>query len=266
MMRNTTSLQLNVDYLNEEDANEMAFIADAIQPLASILFSNAPFKEGRSVGNKNLRWEIWNNTDASRCRTLWEHKIANPNHLIDKYIEWLLSREAIFLENPESTFSAFDDSLEKMIMSDTNDRLIYSAFRQIFTHVRFKTVLEVRACDRQNKGDEMMPATFLAGLLTADKTRGHLLDEILTWKDEDRIRLSENALSVDFSNNGPKNKSIGYWLEFLCQLSLNGLDERSNTLNIKNERGLIETKLKNLISKGTKTKQIQEEFKTQAKL
>ena len=49
MMRNTTSLQLNVDYLNEEDANEMAFIADAIQPLASILFSNAPFKEGRSV-------------------------------------------------------------------------------------------------------------------------------------------------------------------------------------------------------------------------
>ena len=261
MMRNTTSLQLNVDYLNEKDANEMAFIADAIQPLASILFSNAPFREGRPVGNKNLRWEIWNNTDASRCRTLWDHEISNPNHLIDKYVEWLLSRKAIFLENPENTFKAYDDSLEKMIMSDTNERLIYSAFRQIFTHVRFKTVLEVRACDRQNKGDEMMPATFLAGLLTADKTRGYLLDEILTWKDEDRIHLSENALSVDFSNNGPKNKSIGYWLEFLCQLSLDGLDERSNTLDIKNERALIETKLENLISKGTRTKQIQDEFK-----
>ena len=261
MMRNTTSLQLNVDYLNERDANEMAFIADAIQPLASILFSNAPFKEGRSVGNKNLRWEIWNNTDASRCRTLWDHEITNPNHLIDKYVKWLLSRKAIFLENPESTFNAFDNSLEKMIMSDTNDRLIYSAFRQIFTHVRFKTVLEIRACDRQNKGDEIIPAAFLTGLLTANKTRGYLLDEILTWKDEDRICLSENALSVDFSNNGPKNKSIGYWLEFLCQLCLDGLDERSNTLDIKNERALIESKLKSLISKGTKTKQIQDEFK-----
>ena len=261
MMRNTTSLQLNVDYLNERDANEMAFIADAIQPLASILFSNAPFKEGRSVGNKNLRWEIWNNTDASRCRTLWDHEITNPNHLIDKYVKWLLSRKAIFLENPESTFNAFDNSLEKMIMSDTNDRLIYSALRQIFTHVRFKTVLEIRACDRQNKGDEIIPAAFLTGLLTADKTRGYLLDEILTWKDEDRICLSENALSVDFSNNGPKNKSIGYWLEFLCQLCLDGLDERSNTLDIKNERALIESKLKSLISKGTKTKQIQDEFK-----
>ena len=151
-----------------------------------------------------------------------------------------------------------------MIMSDTNDRLIYSAFSKFSRTCDLKPFLRSGACDRQNKGDEMMPAT-LAGLLTADKTRGHLLDEILTWKDEDRIRLSENALSVDFSNNGPKNKSIGYWLEFLCQLSLNGLDERSNTLNI-NERGLIETKLKNLISKGTKTKQIQEEFKTQAKL
>ena len=63
MMRNTTSLQLNIDYINEEDANQMAFVADAIQPLASILFSNAPFKEGQLAGHENLRWKIWNETD-----------------------------------------------------------------------------------------------------------------------------------------------------------------------------------------------------------
>ncbi len=39
MMRNTTSVQLNIDFTSEKDANEMAYIADAIQPLLSILFS-----------------------------------------------------------------------------------------------------------------------------------------------------------------------------------------------------------------------------------
>ena len=43
MMRNTASIQVNIDYTSEEDANEMAYVADAIQPLVSILFSNAQF-------------------------------------------------------------------------------------------------------------------------------------------------------------------------------------------------------------------------------
>ena len=47
MMRNTTSVQLNIDFTSEQDANEMAFLADAIQPLYSILFSNSPFMSGR---------------------------------------------------------------------------------------------------------------------------------------------------------------------------------------------------------------------------
>jgi glutamate--cysteine ligase len=261
MMRNTTSLQLNIDYLNEKDANQMTFVADAIQPLASILFSNAPFKEGEMVGNQNLRWNIWNDTDASRCRTLFDHEIKTSNNLIDKYVDWLLSRKAIFLEDPIDTFIEFEDTLESMIKTNTDDRLIYSSFRQIFTHVRFKTVLEVRACDRQEKGNELAPAAFLSGLLTTEKVRDILMEELTSWTDSDRHCLSKSAQSVDFSNDGPKNKTIGYWLEYLCQLSLDGLDERSKILNIKNEKILLESKLKNLISQGTATRQIQDAYK-----
>jgi len=261
MMRNTTSLQLNIDFLNEEDANQMAFIADAIQPLASILFSNAPFKEGKLVGSENLRWKIWNDTDQSRCRALFDHNIKSPKNLIDNYVNWLLSRKAIFIEDPKNVFEDFNDTLENMIQTDISNDLIYSAFRQVFTHVRFKTVLEVRACDRQQKGDEILPAAFLASLLTTESARVILMEEIMSWTDNDRISLSQSAHSIDFSNNGPKNKSIGYWLEYLCQLSLDGLDERSKAFNINNERQLVEVKLNNLISKGTKTHQIQDAYK-----
>ena len=261
MMRNTTSLQLNIDHLNQEDANQMAYIADAIQPLASILFSNAPFKEGVPAGLQNLRWKIWNDTDKSRCRTLFDHNIKNPKNLIDEYTEWLLSRKAIFIENPAGTFQEFDGTLKEMVKTNEGEHLIDSAFRQIFTHVRFKTVLEVRSCDRQKNGDEIIPAAFLAALLTTEITRGNLLEEIMTWTDEDRLCLSNSADSVDFSYNGPKNKSIGYWLEYLCQLSLDGLDERAEIFNIKNERPLLELKLQNLISNGTETAQVQNNFK-----
>ena len=61
------------------------------------------------------------------------------------------------------------------------------------------------------------------------------MEELTSWTDSDRRCLSKSAQSVDFSNDGPKNKTIGYWLEYLCQLSLDGLDERSRLLNIKNE-------------------------------
>ena len=87
------------------------------------------------------------------------------------------------------------------------------------------------------------------------------MEELTSWTDSDRRCLSESAQSIDFLNDGPKNKTIGYWLEYLCQLSLDGLDERSRILNIKNEKILLESKLKNLISQGTATRQIQDAYK-----
>ena len=177
------------------------------------------------------------------------------------YVDWLLSRKAIFIENPKGVFDEFGDTLENMIQVDSSDHLIDSAFRQIFTHVRFKTVLEIRACDRQQKGDEVVPAAFLTGLLTSEGPRDILLEEIMSWTDEDRIRLSKSAQSVNFANDGPKNKSVGHWLEYLCQLSLDGLDERSKKFDIESEKPLIDVKLEKLISKGTITQQIQDEYK-----
>ena len=68
------------------------------------------------------------------------------------------------------------------------------------------------------------------------------------------------AFDLSFSNGGPKQKSIGYWLEYLSQLALDGLDERSKLYNIKNERPLLELDLKNIINNGPETLQIQKKL------
>ena len=261
MMRNTTSIQVNIDFTSKQDANEMAFIADAVQPLFSILFSNAPFMNRKPVKTNNLRWKIWENTDNSRCCSLFDHAIYNPKSMVNSYVEWIQNVPAIF-ENINSSARQFSGSLGTMLMKypDDLDRYILSALRQSFTHVRYKKVLEIRAADRPTKGYEICPPAFLAGLLTAKNIRKELLNIVSSWSKNDRKKLIILANNLSLDKKGPGGKRIQEWLEILADLSLRGLDERSIYFNIKNERILLEPFLKNLINRGPSTLQIQKKF------
>ncbi|MBN4080748.1 hypothetical protein JYT44_00145 [Caldithrix abyssi] len=262
MMRNTTSVQINIDYTSEQDANEMAFVADAIQPLFSILFSNAPFMRGEPVGTTNIRWKIWEDTDPGRCGSLFDHGMVSPQKMIDDYVDWLLSVKTIFKNNQSGDAEAFNGTLGEMIHADpaAMQRHIISALHQSFTHVRFKTVLEVRASDRPPKGMEMAPAAFIAGLLTAPRTRMAGFETVSRWSREDRIKLIKNAHNLSFNQMGPENKTVGAWLEFWAELAIQGLDEREKIFRIKNERPLAQSFLEDLLSQGPKSIQTQKAF------
>ena len=66
MMRNTTSVQVNIDILSKEDGEQMAFLSDCISPFASLLFANASFINTDPIGKDNFRHKIWSNTDNTR--------------------------------------------------------------------------------------------------------------------------------------------------------------------------------------------------------
>ena len=90
MMRNTSSIQVNYDIINETDLEEVMFIVDCIHPISAYLFSYSPFQLGKSVGRKNLRNYIWENTDKTRCRSLLDHGIYNSDNLLDLYISRMM--------------------------------------------------------------------------------------------------------------------------------------------------------------------------------
>ena len=261
MMRNTTSIQINIDYTSELDANLMGYIADSIQPFFSILFSNTPFIKGEPVKQKNMRWIIWENTDPARCRSLFNHKIYKPNSIVGDYAKWIQGVPAIFSSNHSNTES-FDGSLGAMVLShkDSLNKNILSALHQSFTNVRYKTVLEIRSGDRPLKGQELAPVAFIVGLLTAESTRHTLFKIIKNWSNEDRETIIKTAYNLSFDNIGPQGKSVGEWLEILSDLSLKGLDERSSFFKIKNERKLLEPTLANLLKNGPNTIQLQKQF------
>ena len=115
MMRNSTSVQVNIDMVCKSDGENMAFIADCLQPFCSFLFSHVPFIREECVENKNYRLHVWNNTDISRCGHLFDHGIIQNQNLIESFIDYMLGVPAIFIINKESTITEYEGRLGKWL-------------------------------------------------------------------------------------------------------------------------------------------------------
>ena len=74
MMRNTASIQINLDTTDPENMEVIAFVSDCINPIASYLFANSPYKQLTPTGFQNVRQLIWHDTDQLRCGNLFDHQ------------------------------------------------------------------------------------------------------------------------------------------------------------------------------------------------
>ena len=67
MMTRTTSIQVNLDFVSEEDMVRKMQTAQAFQPVVTALFANSPFKEMKPNGYLSYRSHVWEDTDPDRC-------------------------------------------------------------------------------------------------------------------------------------------------------------------------------------------------------
>ncbi|MBT3299950.1 MAG: hypothetical protein HN657_05685 [Candidatus Marinimicrobia bacterium] len=249
MMRNTTSIQVNLDIATKAEAEQMAWLADVLEPFCALLFANSPFMNGKPTGPKNMRYDIWDDTDSVRCGNLLDHGIFSSNGLLEKFANHVLKTPAIFVYGDQGLAEEFSGTLgsylEKMSQKDElKNEHIMSALHQIFTHARFKNVLEVRGADRPPRGFEMAPIAFWLGLLSEKVTQDELTKLFDPLGIDDRKLFNKNARTLDLNQEAPKNQLMGEWLKKICNIALKGLDERSKNLNIENERKYLEPYLK----------------------
>ncbi len=66
MMTRTCTVQVNLDYASEADMMRKLRVALALQPVATALFANSPFTEGRPNGFLSYRAQVWTDTDNAR--------------------------------------------------------------------------------------------------------------------------------------------------------------------------------------------------------
>ena len=68
MMYRTCTVQANLDFSSEADMVKKLRVSLALQPVATALFANSPFTEGKPNGFLSFRSEIWRDTDNQRAR------------------------------------------------------------------------------------------------------------------------------------------------------------------------------------------------------
>src|SRR6185369_17070621 len=70
MMTRTCTVQVNLDFSDEADMVKKLRVSLALQPIATALFANSPFIDGKPSGYLSFRSHIWLHTDNARAGML----------------------------------------------------------------------------------------------------------------------------------------------------------------------------------------------------
>jgi glutamate--cysteine ligase len=154
MMYRTCTIQVNLDFASEADMRRKMQVSMKLQPVATALFANSPFTEGRPNGFQSWRADIWRDTDNTRAGLL-------PFVLSDRfgfadYVEWALDvpmyfivRDGRYHDMTKVTFRQFlggegatDIENREPTMGDWTNHL-----STLFPDVRLKRFLEMRGAD-----------------------------------------------------------------------------------------------------------------------
>jgi len=153
MMRRTCTVQVNLDFGSEADMVRKFRVALALQPVATALFANSPFFEGRLNGHKSWRSRIWRGLDPARTGML--PFVFEDGMGFERYVEYALDVPMYFVYRDGRYLDALGQSFrdflrgelpalpgEKPTLSDWADHLT-----TLFPEVRIKRFMEMRGAD-----------------------------------------------------------------------------------------------------------------------
>jgi glutamate--cysteine ligase len=196
MMLRTCTVQANLDYGSEADMVEKLRVSLALQPVATALFANSPFTEGKPNGFRSMRAQVWTDVDASR--TGIPDVVFEQGFGFERFVEWVLdvpmyfvTRNGKWLDAAGLSFRAFaegrlGDALEgeRATMGDFGDHVTTA-----FTDVRLKRFLEMRGADAGGPNMLMAAPALWVGLLYDDAAQKAAAALIRGWTAEEMQAL-----------------------------------------------------------------------------
>ena len=213
MMLRTCTVQANLDFGDEADMAEKLRVSLALQPVATALFANSPFVEGRPSGFRSMRAQVWTDVDASR--TGIPDVVFEGSFGFERFVEWVLdvpmyfvTRNGKWLDAAGLSFRAFaegrlGDALEgeRATMGDFADHVTTA-----FTDVRLKRFLEMRGADAGGPNMLMAAPALWVGLLYDDAAQKAAAALIRGWTAEEmralRAAVPREALRATIRGRG----------------------------------------------------------------
>ena len=145
MMKGSASLQVAIDYSDEDDFRKKYFLANALSPFFYSIFDNAYIFEGEVYENHNIRQSIWENCDKDRTGI---YPFSFDNDLsYEKYAKKILATPAIFIKKDGKDIATNEKTFEEIFDEDMSDEMVFHALSIVFPDVRVKKYIEIRMPD-----------------------------------------------------------------------------------------------------------------------
>ncbi|MDO5621470.1 MAG: glutamate--cysteine ligase [Paracoccus sp. (in: a-proteobacteria)] len=153
MMYRTCTVQVNLDFASEADMVQKLRVALALQPVATALFANSPFLDGKPNGMKSWRAHIWQNLDAARTGML--PFVFEDGFGYERWVDYVLDVPMYFVYRDGKYINALGQSFRDFLngrlpalpgevptLSDWADHMT-----TVFPEARVKKYIEMRGAD-----------------------------------------------------------------------------------------------------------------------
>ena len=204
MMLRTCTVQVNLDFADEADMRRKFRTSLALQPVATALFANSPFKDGAPSGWLSTRAQAWTDTDAARSGV--PACVFDDYFGYEQWIDYILDVPMYFLHRGEDYIDvagqSFRDYMDGMLpgfegqlptMGDFQDHITTA-----FPEVRLKRFLEMRGADGGAWGNICALPAFWVGLLYDEESLAEAAELAMPVSAEDvmeaRVSVSRDGL------------------------------------------------------------------------
>ncbi len=231
MMYRTCTVQVNLDFGSEADMVQKFRVALALQPVATALFANSPFFEGKPNGHKSWRSRVWRDLDADRTGML--PFVFEDGMGFERYVQYALDvpmyfvyRDGVYLDALGQSFRDFLKGElpalpgELPTLSDWADHLT-----TIFPEARIKKFIEMRGADGGPWRRICALPAFWVGLMYNQSALDAAWDLCKGWDAEKREALRV-AASVDGVGAKVGNTSMLELVGEVVKISQAGLAAR----------------------------------------
>jgi glutamate--cysteine ligase len=241
MMTRTCTVQVNLDFSSEADMIKKFRVSLALQPIATALFADSPFTEGRPNGYLSYRSHIWTDTDPHRTGML--DFVFADGFGYERYVDYILDVPMYFSFQDGNYIDLAGQDFKKFMagelsalpgthasMKDFADHLTTA-----FPEVRLKQYLEMRGADGGPWNRLCALPAFWVGLLYDDEALDAAWDLVKDFSREERHALRDgvpkHALKLPFRGGTVRDlaeealKIAGNGLRRRARLNKNGADE-----------------------------------------
>jgi glutamate--cysteine ligase len=172
MMTRTCTVQVNLDYESETDMRRKLRLGLLLQPLATALFANSPFTEGRPNGFQSYRAHVWTDTDNRRSGI--PALMLDQSFGFERYVSWLVDevpmyfvyRDGRYIDVAGQSFRAFMQGRLPALAGQTATLGDFADhMTTVFTDVRLKRFLEMRGADAGSPAMMLAQSALWVGLL-----------------------------------------------------------------------------------------------------